>query len=524
MLRITPSTSAAGAKKYFTESLTRDDAGYYHEGKEPAGEWGGKGAERLGLQGAVGQSDFFALCDNRNPETGEQLTVRNKQVRRVGYDFTFSAPKSVSVLYEMSGDEGILDAFRACIRETMTEMEPEMKTRVRVKGADHDRETANMVYAGFYHFTSRPVTGKDNESSLPDPHLHAHVYAFNLTHDAIEERWKAGQFGDLKRDGPYWEAAFDSRLAHRLNALGYATEKRGLSFEIAGVPQSLIDTFSRRRNDIERKAALRGITDAKGKHAIGYYGREHKNLSLSKAELRREWNARLCDGERSALADAIHGRVSGDRAYTPEEAKDYALAHAFEHLSAVSEKRLRATALKYAVGSVLPESVADMAKHPDVIAVKREGQLMVTTKTVLRDEVMMLEFARDGQRKFRPFADAAKLPKDAFAGLSEEQKKAALHILSSRDVATGIVGKAGTGKTRMMRATVDALRGEGHRVFVFAPSSQASRGVLKKEGFRDAETLEMLLRSAKLQEQTKGQVLWVDEAGLSARPVRARPG
>jgi len=92
----------------------------------------------------------------------------------------------------------------------------------------------------------------------------------------------------------------------------------------------------------------------------------------------------------------------------------------------------------------------------------------------------------------------------------------------SRDTVTGVVGKAGTGKTRMMRATIDALHGEsGQKVFVFAPSSQASRGVLKKEGFKDAETLEMLLKNEKLQEQTKGQVLWVDEAGLvSSKDMR----
>jgi conjugative relaxase-like TrwC/TraI family protein len=97
MLRITPSTSAKGAKEYFTQSLTRDDTGYYHEGQELAGAWGGKGAERLGLAGAVSQEAYFALCDNRDPSTGEQLTPRNKDNRRVGFDFTFSAPKSVSV-------------------------------------------------------------------------------------------------------------------------------------------------------------------------------------------------------------------------------------------------------------------------------------------------------------------------------------------------------------------------------------------------------------------------------------------
>ena len=521
MLRITPSTSAKGAKEYFTQSLTRSD--YYIDGQEVTGRWGGKGAERLGLEGDVDAKGYFALCDNRHPETGEQLTPRNKDNRRIGFDFTFSAPKSVSVLYELSGDERILDAFRASARETMEEIEREMKTRVRKNGADHDRETRNMIWAEFTHFTARPVDG------VPDAHLHAHMYAFNQTFDEQEGRWKAGQFGDQKRDGQYWEAAFDARLAHRLNALGIATQRRGYSFEIAGTPQSLIDKFSRRKSEIEREAEEKGIKDAKGKHAIGYYGREHKNNELGKAELRKEWDARLSDDERSALADAIHGRASGDRIYTAEEAKEFALEHSFQNASAVSDKKLKAEALKYAVGSLLPETVADIAQHPEVIAEKRDGQLMTTTKTVLRDEVSMLQFAKDRQRTQKPFIYSRAAGTEHFdpnsgglAGLSGEQKKAALHILNSRDTVTGVVGKAGTGKTRMMRATIDAIEAQsGQQVFVFAPSSQASRGVLKKEGFANAETLEMLLKNEKLQAQTKGQVLWVDEAGLvSSKDMR----
>lgn len=230
-------------------------------------------------------------------------------------------------------------------------------------------------------------------------------------------------------------------------------------------------------------------------------------------ELRAEWDSRLTPQERIALQTAGSGWAKGDDAITPEQAKEYALEHSFQNASAVSEKRLKAEALKYSVGSVLPESVADITQHPEVIAETRAGQLMATTKTVLRDEISMLQFAKDGQRKERPFA---KTPgANALDGLSEEQNKAALHILKSRDTVTGVVGKAGTGKTRMMRTTRNAIESEsGKKVFVFAPSSQASRVVLKNEGFRDAETLEMFLRNERLQEKTKGQVLWVDEAGL----------
>src|SRR5579872_2633442 len=133
MIRITQQESAKGAKSYYTT------ADYYSEGQDIVGAWGGKGAKRLGLEGTVDKFSFDRLCDNLHPTTGKPLTVRTRADRTVGYDFTFSVPKSVSLLYAMSGDQGIMDAFRNSVDETMREIETEMKTRVRKAGADNDR-------------------------------------------------------------------------------------------------------------------------------------------------------------------------------------------------------------------------------------------------------------------------------------------------------------------------------------------------------------------------------------------------
>jgi conjugative relaxase-like TrwC/TraI family protein len=394
MLRVTASTSSSGAKRYFGENLTRSD--YYIDGQEIAGLWGGKGAERMGLSGQVDAESYFALCDNRHPATGQQLTPRQKENRRVGYDWTFSAPKAVSVLYETSGDERILEAFQNSYRETLRDAESEMKTRVRSGGKNEDRVTANMVWAEFVHFTARPV------DSRPSPHLHAHAYVFNTTWDEVEKRWKASQQGDLKRDADYWEAVFHTRLAKRLNDLGIATVKKGTSFTLADLPQSITDKFSERRNEIERKAAEKGIVDAEGKHAIGYWGREHKTLDQGKAELRAEWASRLSEEEREALDTVMAGGGSRARAIAPAEAMEYCLDHSFERVSAISEKRLKAEALRYGVGSVLPEQLGGLSKRDDVVAVNVEGQRMMTTKKVLSGEVGMLKFAREGHDRFAP--------------------------------------------------------------------------------------------------------------------------
>ena len=67
----------------------------------------------------------------------------------------------------------------------------------------------------------------------------------------------------------------------------------------------------------------------------------------------------------------------------------------------------------------------------------------------------------------------------------------------------------------MMKEAVAAIESRGQKVFTFAPSAEASRGVLRSEaGFANAETVEALLQTSKLQEQVRDQVIWIDEAGL----------
>jgi conjugative relaxase-like TrwC/TraI family protein len=421
-------------------------------------------------------------------------------------------PVTLAALY----DDRVEGAVNRSLRKTITGyIEPDICVRVRKGGKDEDRESGNGLYVIWPHETTRPEDGR------VDPHKHRHVTFLNVSYDPVEKTNKACQFGDIVRDKRYYQAVFNSYLAAEMKALGYGIEKDGNNFRLAGLSRATVEKFSRRTATINAEAERLGITDAASKSKLGRRTREKKSKKpVSMEDLQKEWDGRLTPEERLALKTAGSGWAKGDDLITPEQAKEYALEHSFQNASAVSEKRLKAEALTYAVGSIKPEDIADIAQHSEVIAETRGGQLMTTTKTVLDNEIAFLQFAKDGQRKQRVFGDCT--DSDALAGLSEEQKKAALHILNSRDTVTGVVGRAGTGKTRMMRSTIDAIHGaSGQKVFVFAPSSQASRGVLKKEGFSNAETLEMLLKSEKLQDQTKGQVLWVDEAGLvSSKDMR----
>jgi conjugative relaxase-like TrwC/TraI family protein len=289
MLRVTPSRNAAAAIHYFREGLQRDD--YYLKGQEIPGEWLGKGSETLGLKGAVKDEDFVALVKNRDPNTGKRLTPRDKADRRPGYDATLSAWKSASVMDALEGSSDIRQAFWDAGDETMTQKaEAEMATRVRKGGKDHDRVTGNMVTAAFRHLRGRPVDGRS------DMHLHTHYYLINATHDETEGKWKAAQLGNLKSNAPDLELDFDARFAQKLRSLGYVPVMGKKGVQIAGVPQSVIDKFSQRRNQIESKAEQLGVSDAEGKHKIGAAIRESKSKDLPPDKLMADWQGRSESG------------------------------------------------------------------------------------------------------------------------------------------------------------------------------------------------------------------------------------
>lgn len=178
MLFITPARNAKEAKDYFTRHMAVSDY-YLRDSAEFAGQWHGLGAQLLGLSGTVDKESYFKLCDNINPKTGEPLTPITRDERRVLYDFTFDAPKSVTLAYELGRDERIMDEFRAAIKDTMSEMEAAMMTRVRSNGRSEDRASSNMIWAEFIHRTTRPL-----DDGTCDPQLHCHGAVFNCSWDS----------------------------------------------------------------------------------------------------------------------------------------------------------------------------------------------------------------------------------------------------------------------------------------------------------------------------------------------------
>ena len=515
MLRIICSEDATHAKNYYTSNLKYEAdpnklGKYYGQEQEVIGEWQGKAAEHLGLTGKVDQTSFEALCDNRRPDGKERLTVRTSDHRRVGYDFNFNCPKSVSVVHALTGDDRVLGAFRESVSETMRQIESDMKTRVRVHGADEDRKTGNMVWGEFIHFTARPVEGR------PDPHLHAHCYAFNATYDPVEEKWKAGQFGDIKRDAEYYEAAFHARLAKKVSELGYAVGRSGDWWEIKGLSRDTLEKFSQRTEKIEAAAKEGAIDDASARDKLAALTRE-KKVKTSMSDLKREWADRLTPDEKESLSRLLDHRQ--EQVITSRESMDYALAHCHERASVVTDKALVTEALWHGIGQVDVAQVERQLLREDILTQDMDGRRWCTTKEVLREEWENIHYAKSGYGKSCPLHPQPYTLQDVKLG--QDQKDAVRHVLISTDRVIALRGPAGAGKTTTIQEAVAGIEAGGHKVFIFAPSAESSRGTLREEGFEKAETVAHLLKNEALHPQLQGQVLWIDEAGLlSARQMR----
>jgi ATP-dependent exoDNAse (exonuclease V) alpha subunit len=263
------------------------------------------------------------------------------------------------------------------------------------------------------------------------------------------------------------------------------------------------------------------LTSAKGKDGLAALTRERKQKQFSKPELRKQWNERISGEERAGIQNNLRNQVSDQPKISEIKAMDFALQHCYERASIVTDKELLRHALRFGMGDVDVAQIKRQLLRDELIKENVDGRQWLTTNDVLAEEKRLIDFVADGKGKFKPFGSG----KYQFQNqkLSDEQRNAVRHVLQSTERVTAIRGGAGTGKTTMMKEAVAGIESGGAKVFTFAPSAEASRGVLRSDaGFANAETVEALLQNEKLQTQVRGQVLWIDEAGLLSVRTLAR--
>jgi conjugative relaxase-like TrwC/TraI family protein len=570
MLSMAVIGSGAGAANYYAGD------NYYTDGQlTEASVWAGQGAEMLGLSGKVDANVFEAVLAGNLPN-GEVVPAGTRGEHRPGLDMTFSAPKSVSLLAYIGGDDRLLSAHIDSVKASLSWAEKTFAEARVSKGRGQEVVgTGNLLVALFQHDTSR----------LLDPQAHIHAVIANAT-KAPDGKWRALAEYALWQGKTTIASVYNAEFRQRVEALGYRTEPTGKhgQFEIAGIDRKVIMAFSQRRAEIEQEATKLEHNTPAAMTAATLRTRGDKPENVDRVSLHAEWQERAKGLGFNALAMVAEAAMRAAREATPwrrlvegvkgiaeqgrvlverlglveptapadplvpekpgrlspdQFAAAHAVASAVRHRSEREAGFSKVDLVKAALDLGAPVGVAAIDARIGTLVGKGlliagSNDRMMTTAEALAQEKAYLAAVRDGKGQTAPLLardDIGEVLKaEARAAgirMTAGQSRAATQILESRNRVVHIQGNAGTGKSAMLAPVARMVEEEGRTVIGLAVSN-AITNRLKADVKIPAMTVARfvrehgaLLSDAASREQRdasiaslKGALIVVDEASM----------
>jgi conjugative relaxase-like TrwC/TraI family protein len=512
--------------RYYVDRVAKGREDYYVGAGEADGEWVGLGAGLLGLQGKVDGDDLRTLLEGRAPRSDTKLRNAPGPDAVTGFDLTFSAPKSVSVLYAV-GDDDVSRAVRgghdAAVRSALSHLEREA-CRARRGGAGSRRVAGDGFVAGlFRHRTSR----------AGDPQLHTHAVIANSTR--ADGRWSTLDSRSLYREsrtaGFLYQAALRAELTERLG-VEWTPVKRG-SAEIVGVPRAVVSHFSQRRREVVARLAERGERSAAAARTAALDTRRSKDYGVPVDRLRAEWQARGAehgldrDGVQRLLGIArpdvaerelavAAGEIAGPHGICREHSA-FDRRTALRWWAEAHRHGARPEQVRVITDAWLASAQAVPLGNPDrPQAGERDSETSYSTPEMLDVERRLVETA--AARRGEGVAVVAREHVDRALSergtIAEEQAALVRSLVGSGDGVEVVRAAAGTGKTFALDAAREAWEAAGIRVYGCALSARAAAELHDQTGI-DATTVAQLRidldRGYSL--PVRG-VLVVDEAGM----------
>ncbi len=540
-------SSAAQATTYYEA----DD--YYAEGGLAPSAWLGSGSLALGLSGEVDREQFHALLEGRLPDGQVLGTHRDGQhAHRPGWDLTFSAPKSFSVMALVAGDRRLIDAHDQSVRVALAYAERyAATTRIRHGAKIEIARTRSLVAASFRHETSR----------AHDPQLHTHAVILNATQDA-DGAWRSLASRELYLLQKAVGEIYRQELATTARRLGYEIDVgRESTFEIGGVPAEVVRAFSGRSAQIEARLAERGEnrkTASAAEKQIAALDTRIGKTDSDRGQLVKGWrdaadqlgfdvDARLLAVDHASSRASDEGRqhlLDGRGQATAANAVQFASSKLGERQAVFSSADLEREAGRYALGHSHREevlaAVTDLLGRSDLQSrafrdprgLEGEG---FTTSTNIAFEQRLLDAELQARGAAEPIArpisaaaivsEAVMHSRDRGHEWTDDQRAATRTLLTSPNRVVGVQGYAGTAKTTTVLATyARAAQEAGYRVTALAPSASAARTIgeaLDLEGQTVARHLKGT-RSTTGPRTSRGEVWLVDEASLLSAREMAR--
>jgi conjugative relaxase-like TrwC/TraI family protein len=507
----------AGQEGYYLGKVAEGAEDYYSGEGEAEGYWLGDAAEDLGLQGKVDPDQLTAMLTGTNPASGEPLGLRHVEGGAVpGFDLTFSAPKSVSVLWALGGHPVAAEvkaAHAAAVEAGLGYLQREACWTRRGAGGREFLKGNGFLAAGYVHRSSR----------AGDMQIHTHVLVANATF--AEGRWTRlhhpSIYEHAKTASYIYEAHLRDELTRRLG-VRWREVVNGLS-EIEGFDPDHLRVFSTRRQQI-LEAAGEGAS-ARALQVAALATREAKDRDLTTESLRDLWREKA---EEVALTRESIRATLGHERQAPEGR--VAVAEVEAALTAHTSHFDRREVIQ-AVANCLPagapgDAVCELADAflatPDVmeIATTAKGERFTTRaiwelerKALGTVEVMA---AREDCGLVSEIVVSRVLAKRP--SMKPDQGAMVERLLGGGEGLIVVVGEAGTGKTYGLTAAAEGWTVSGAELRVAAPTWRAAN-VLRSEGLQATSVASLLAefdRASARGEAALGRraVLVVDEAGM----------
>jgi conjugative relaxase-like TrwC/TraI family protein len=520
---------------YYAPDSAAGDSEHGRDGGDVQGRWGGRGAAALGLIGGVGREQFQAVLQGHL--TNGEVLGRNRGDRiehTPGWDLTFSAPKSISILAEVGGDTRLLQAHERAVDRALAWIEDNaLGTRERAPDGMRFEPTASLVVAKFTHHTSR------NQ----DPALHTHSVVINATQDA-QGAWKSVHSMELFRHKMVAGQVYRSALAREVLSLGYHLQVNGKdgTFELREVPVAYREQLSSRRAQVAEKLAQWGSTDPERAARAAILTRQRKQ-DIPHGELVERWRedaaARGLDVDRWVEETERRGASEPSHGLALAPALREAKERLAEGEAVFAHGELLRQALRLSLGRTVVEEVESAARDE-----ARDGTLLRADDGHLRrwstpraraQEQRSLDIGLKSTAE--PFLTPSETRQAMAArtGFTHGQREALQLVLATDSAHMAILGRPGTGKTTMLAALREVLQARRVEVRGTAQNAAAAKNLESEAGIPSVtvhrhlrEIGEALVRARRGQEQwwhrlLKPRELWVvDEASQLSNALTAR--
>lgn len=439
---------------------------------------------------------------------------RSEPQMMLGFDITWSAPKSVSALYAQgtAADRVAIDeSIEAAVTAGMDYIERE---GFRVRRNGKPEQASRMLAASYRHNTNRAL----------EPQLHEHVVVANMATNSLGETRAVdarGLFAHATTAGYLAGAELRSQLAARLG-VPWAAPQKGLA-DIEGVDRQAIMAISSRRKALLSLADELGYITPKDRQKAALATRPSKAQSADGDELQDRWREVLADaGFDPAAVEALRGR-NKMRLWSPTDT-DELFGHLASHrgvteqvaifdrrdvIQAVATNvsdRLTAAEIEdladqwLGTEAVVPLEVTDGARRETIgfgtaqVSLTPDEQ-RYTTPHMLLIEQRVVDSHAAGLGERYGLVDPSKVEaaiNESSTDLGPDQAAMVRAICTSGDQFQAVIGRAGAGKTTALQAAVSAWDNAGYKVIGAAPFGEAARNLETETGLR-SYTLEGLL-------------------------------